>query len=404
MFTDGRTLDQVIAPELYKRSWRARRRPAIPALAIQRMKPWMAAVSLTAPALKAAGFNAELGVDKHFFDKAKTAGLERRALETVAYQFDRLDQMSPAVQEAMLRSVDRRSRHADVERQDDRRRVGRGRHVRRSRRCCWARCIESPELYERLLVERNRNWVAPVEAASAEDGVLRRRRRRASGRPATASSRCSRRRATASNSSEAVRARTVAGPSAERSRAATVPSHPRLAQGTALAVPSRGTAFVWPPGMPTYFQDLSQRIRGLRKRPGFLLAALLTLAVGIGANVTVFSLVNALLLRPLPFGDRSDRVVTLHSTHRLQARRTGTIRSCPYRDLLDLRRQAQSFDGVGGFLSRNFTVTTEDRRRAAARRVGDAGSVSGARRRADARAQLSCRRRRRRPASRRPSS
>ena len=70
--------------------------------------------------------------------------------------------------------------------------------------------------------------------------------------------------------------------------------------------------------MPTYFQDLSQAIRGLRRRPGFLAAALVTLALGIGANVTVFSLVNALLLRPLPFGERSDRVVTLHSTHRLQ--------------------------------------------------------------------------------------
>ena len=40
--------------------------------------------------------------------------------------------------------------------------------------------------------------------------------------------------------------------------------------------------------MPTYFQDLSQAIRGLRRRPGFLVGALVTLALGIGANVTVF--------------------------------------------------------------------------------------------------------------------
>ena len=110
--------------------------------------------------------------------------------------------------------------------------------------------------------------------------------------------------------------------------------------------------------MATLLQDISHAIRGLRRRPGFLIAALLTLAVGIGANVTVFSIVDALLLRPLPFGDRSDRVVTLHSTHRLQAEDWDDS-ELSYPDLLDVRRQASSFEGVGGFIFRNFTVTTE---------------------------------------------
>jgi uncharacterized protein len=163
MFTDGRTLDKAIAPDLFKKVVERSEKAGIPMAALQRMKPWMAAASLTLPSLKAAGFNTELGIDKHFFDRAKAIGLERRGLESIAYQFDRLDQMSPAVQEAMLASV-----IADIETQLS---------SVKTIAAAWAQgdtatierlllgaMRDTPELYERLLVERNRNWVAPVEA------------------------------------------------------------------------------------------------------------------------------------------------------------------------------------------------------------------------------------------------
>jgi uncharacterized protein YbaP (TraB family) len=163
VYMDGRTLESAISPELYKSVVGRAEKAGVPALALQRMKPWMAAVSLTAPALKSAGFNAELGIDKYFFDKAKAAGMERRALETVAYQFDRFDEMPAPLQEAMLRSVlaDLDTQLSNVKSIADAWARGDTAGIEKD---LLAAFLESPALYERLLAERNRNWVAPVEA------------------------------------------------------------------------------------------------------------------------------------------------------------------------------------------------------------------------------------------------
>ncbi len=107
-------------------------------------------------------------------------------------------------------------------------------------------------------------------------------------------------------------------------------------------------------------QDLRHAVRSLVSRPGFATAAILTLGVGIGTNVTVFTIVNALLLRPLPFGERSGRVVTLHATHQLQPEDWGWGDSeLSYRDLLDLGA-ASAFEGIAGYLPRNLTLTGEE--------------------------------------------
>ena len=65
--------------------------------------------------------------------------------------------------------------------------------------------------------------------------------------------------------------------------------------------------------METLFKDIKYGIRSFMKRPGLTAVALITLALGIGANTAIFSVVNAVVLRPLPYED-PDRLVTLWET------------------------------------------------------------------------------------------
>ena len=62
--------------------------------------------------------------------------------------------------------------------------------------------------------------------------------------------------------------------------------------------------------MPTLSGDLALGARTLRKNPAFALTAIVTLALGIGASTAIFSVVNAVLLRPLPYGD-ADRLTII---------------------------------------------------------------------------------------------
>ena len=101
--------------------------------------------------------------------------------------------------------------------------------------------------------------------------------------------------------------------------------------------------------MRTLARNLRLALRGLKKNPGFTAVAVLTLALGIGANTAMFSIINAVLLRPLPYPEPQNLV--LLSEHWPQFPRL----SLSYLNYKDWRDQSRSFEAVGAV--RNLVVT-----------------------------------------------
>ena len=119
---------------------------------------------------------------------------------------------------------------------------------------------------------------------------------------------------------------------------------------------SRGTVFMK--------SDLIYAVRGLRKKPLFTAAAVLTLALGIGANSAIFTVVSAVLLRPLPY-PAPDRLMMLWTYNPRQGYDKDVS---AYPNFDDWRRQSASFEGMSAYFDADFTLT----------QAGDPAQIEGA--------------------------
>ena len=105
--------------------------------------------------------------------------------------------------------------------------------------------------------------------------------------------------------------------------------------------------------MGTLIQDIRYGWRMLAKNPGFTAVAVLTLGLGIGANAAIFSAVNALLLRPLPYRN-AERLVLIWETNLSQ----GIQREGPSGpNYLDWKEQSRSFSALAGMVITTINLT-----------------------------------------------
>ncbi|HSB27743.1 MAG TPA: ABC transporter permease [Pyrinomonadaceae bacterium] len=108
--------------------------------------------------------------------------------------------------------------------------------------------------------------------------------------------------------------------------------------------------------MDSVLKDIRYSLRGFIKRPAFSAIALITLALGIGANSAIFSVVNSIVLRPLPYQD-SSRLMVLWGNLGSNAL-AETELSAP--EFVDVQQQCQSFDGVAAYTTQGFNLSGLD--------------------------------------------
>jgi len=108
--------------------------------------------------------------------------------------------------------------------------------------------------------------------------------------------------------------------------------------------------------MITIWQDLRYGARMLRKKPGFTLIAVITLALGIGANTAIFSVVNAVLLRPLPFPE-SEQLARLLTVDMSRGARDISASMPDYREW---RKRNQSFAWLAAYATTDYNISGDE--------------------------------------------
>ncbi len=163
------SLDKVLSPSTYAQVNKRIAGLGLPAGPLDQFKPWFLALTIEALEWQKAGFDAELGLDKHFYDLAHTDGKNVQGLETVGYQVSLFDGMTMEQQDRMLADTlkDLDTEIGNINKLVDAWKSGDAAAVER---IVLADLKQDPVMYQRLLVQRNQNWMPKLEALFSRRG------------------------------------------------------------------------------------------------------------------------------------------------------------------------------------------------------------------------------------------
>src|SRR6202521_6169197 len=147
----------------------------------------------------------------------------------------------------------------------------------------------------------------------------------------------------------------------------------RIEMGSVEALKEQVREVGWETNIESFFQDLRYGLRMLRKNPSFTIVAVLALALGIGANTAMFSVIEAVLLRPLPYRNAGE-IVRVSSTWDRNGTRTSYTSSPP--DFFDWRDQNRSFSSMFAYRMSEFALTGRGEAKRVAAVMATAGMFS----------------------------
>jgi len=169
MFSGADSLKTVLSPETYALVSERVGGLGLPMMAMERFKPWFLALTVAAMEWQRAGFDQQLGLDRHFYDRARASRMATQALETVEYQVRRFDDIPLADQDRLLassiRDVDAQQRSVT-----DIATAWQAGDAVGLERLVLAELKSDPLMYQRLLVERNLNWMPVLESLLLRSG------------------------------------------------------------------------------------------------------------------------------------------------------------------------------------------------------------------------------------------